>query len=291
MRNPYLGAKKIYHYTSAEGLLGILNGEWWATEAHYLNDPTELSLGLDGFVSYVNQSELPESKRDCIINLVCKEYSSLYQSHQNREMFIISFSYQKDSPLMWSEFPGYSGYCLGFDKQAIISSFNCGQYELVALGDVRYIGDKFEEESSAVYFWALNHAFDVSDAKSALNLLAEREEGKIQLDCREIAADLMTSGAFIKNKSFSGEFEFRLIFTQKWRRGDMQSGTDDVSFRVRGNVIIPFARISCDIANCLIDVTVGPVGDYVFARRGLQRLLDYRGIRVPVEQSSIPLRF
>lgn len=292
MRNPYLGAKSIYHYTSAEGLLGILNGEWWATEAHYLNDPTELSHGLEGFEDFVNHSELPDAKRKNIVDSVREEYLELYRNNKEQEMFVISFSYQKDSPLMWSEFPGNSGYCLGFDKRAILASFDYIKYELIAVGDVEYIdyGD-YAHDSSAVYYWALENKLEIDGDHSALEALAEREEGLFRCDCREIAKALFMSGALVKNECFSREYEYRLIFSQKYKQEETQDNINDISFRVRGNVIIPFIKIPCDIANSLIDIHVGPIGDFEFARRGLQRLLDSREIKVPIEQSSIPLRF
>ena len=35
---------KLYHYTSAEGLMGISNGEIWITEKSFLNDSTEFRI-------------------------------------------------------------------------------------------------------------------------------------------------------------------------------------------------------------------------------------------------------
>jgi hypothetical protein len=39
--------KMLYHYTSSVGLLGIFKSKKiWTTKIHYLNDSSELSLGL-----------------------------------------------------------------------------------------------------------------------------------------------------------------------------------------------------------------------------------------------------
>ncbi len=39
----------FYHYTSAECLQGILSGEFWVTEIHFLNDITEFHVATDIF--------------------------------------------------------------------------------------------------------------------------------------------------------------------------------------------------------------------------------------------------
>lgn len=45
----------LYHYTSAEGLVGILNGEAWVTERHFLNDPSEFSVATDVFLEVADK--------------------------------------------------------------------------------------------------------------------------------------------------------------------------------------------------------------------------------------------
>lgn len=40
---------KLYHYTSAEGLMGISNGEIWITEKSFLNDSTEFRIANEVF--------------------------------------------------------------------------------------------------------------------------------------------------------------------------------------------------------------------------------------------------
>src|ERR1035441_9565471 len=40
----------LYHYTTAEGLLGILNEQaFWATDCEFLNDSSEMRYGLQLF--------------------------------------------------------------------------------------------------------------------------------------------------------------------------------------------------------------------------------------------------
>src|ERR1022692_1738264 len=47
-RNANAPLVPLYHYTGAEGALGIVSsGEIWATDADYLNDPSEILYGRD----------------------------------------------------------------------------------------------------------------------------------------------------------------------------------------------------------------------------------------------------
>ena len=39
--------ESVYHYTSAEALMGICKKEFWVTESHFLNDSTEFQLGTE----------------------------------------------------------------------------------------------------------------------------------------------------------------------------------------------------------------------------------------------------
>ena len=38
---------RLFHYTSAAGIKGITDGEFWITESHFLNDSTEFTIGTD----------------------------------------------------------------------------------------------------------------------------------------------------------------------------------------------------------------------------------------------------
>src|ERR1700727_58993 len=55
--------KVLYHYTSAEGLKGIIeNNELWATSAYYLNDSAEMFYGYNVLREVLDQW-LSENKR------------------------------------------------------------------------------------------------------------------------------------------------------------------------------------------------------------------------------------
>lgn len=96
----------IYHYTNMDALAGILGREHiilWATNASFLNDPSELSQGI----SLINRIGFSELKLEDF-----KDY------------YITSFSKKEDSLVMWSHYGSHgSGCCIGFDYDSICKTY------------------------------------------------------------------------------------------------------------------------------------------------------------------------
>lgn len=120
----------FYHYTSAEGLQGILSGEFWITESHFLNDITEFHVATDIFVEVINSNIKNETIKEKLKKAVCEEVKSLVNdditSHEQLGYcsdYVISFCLDKDSILMWSEYSNFCGYSIEFDFDALIHSF------------------------------------------------------------------------------------------------------------------------------------------------------------------------
>jgi hypothetical protein len=68
--------KRIYHYTSADGLLGIIgSGHLRATDLRYLNDTSELHFGLTEMLSvYETISQVP-GRGESVVDQLAKLYS------------------------------------------------------------------------------------------------------------------------------------------------------------------------------------------------------------------------
>jgi len=107
--DPFKIDQTVYHYTSAEGLKGIIeNGEIWLTNTAFVNDTTECRafwdlpkhevLGTDPFKNKGYAEECWDDFQRCPLR-------------ENNE-YIASFSESKDS---LSQFHMYGGYCIGFD--------------------------------------------------------------------------------------------------------------------------------------------------------------------------------
>lgn len=123
----------LYHYTSAAGLMGIVqNREIWATESNYLNDPTEVGFAsrvledlLSDYAARGGVSEVDKKRIEFAIALLQRAYSNPHSEEQYVEdrSFITSFSRTDRSLTLWRLYSGQAGFCVGFDKEHLLEWF------------------------------------------------------------------------------------------------------------------------------------------------------------------------
>ena len=113
--------QNIYHYTDYNAFCSIIeNKEFWATNIYYMNDKNEYQHGLRLFerclVRKMQNASEPEGKiyaeaLSHIDDIVSGEIFPL----SSRNVFALSFSYNKDSLLMWKMYGGEFGISMDFD--------------------------------------------------------------------------------------------------------------------------------------------------------------------------------
>jgi hypothetical protein len=115
----------LYHYTSAEGLKGIVeNDELWATSAYYLNDSAEILYGyqvLDlALGSWLKRTNSPANSISCGFAESLRQYFG----HQALERNVITPIYltcfcEVDNLLsQWRAYGSSGGYSVGFKVPA-----------------------------------------------------------------------------------------------------------------------------------------------------------------------------
>ena len=129
----------IYHYTSAEGLLGIIRDQKsWCTHAYFLNDFEEIINGWELFFQaleiYKNNPKYsefthfiePHFKNWKELNFKERSYDIFNDiKMSNFRTFIFSASYKKDDLNQWRSYTnGTNGFCIGlkFDGSFRVSS-------------------------------------------------------------------------------------------------------------------------------------------------------------------------
>ena len=173
--------KKLYHYTTWEGLQGILeNQTLWATNYKFLNDYSEIVLFRDKLISFINphvheafeklikqsppveQKIIDEGGIDQVVQndaevIVDSQYHAL-----GDEIYILSFCGQHEDDKvnnngLLSQWRGYGeggGAVLVFDtkklEEIIEVEIKRFQYDIVLLADLVYSDNeqKFKEELS-----------------------------------------------------------------------------------------------------------------------------------------------
>lgn len=98
---PTPGSFKLYHYTTYEGLKGILESKkLWLTDYRYLNDPTEILYGRDIIIKAIKSynSTIPLSSSHQFYEKIIEFYPDFVKKN---EIYIFSFCEEKDYYPAW----------------------------------------------------------------------------------------------------------------------------------------------------------------------------------------------
>lgn len=260
--------KILYHYTTAQGLLGILTGGTiWASDARFLNDASELFHGQRLF-----QQELEHRLREeqPLASFYARDLDEdLFQlvSGQAR-VFVTSFSVELD---LLSQWRSYGEYAVGFDFSLLRGISDPHSWHDFDLCKVVY--DPEEQAAIVRQF--------VSDAKEGTDSFGVRFPGERRDDI-----SILRLVSRFKDAHFSEEREWRLVAYQRPGSGFPRNG---LSHRIRGARLIPY--IDVPLGRSVREVVVGPVEDQDLAARGVSSLMEDLNI-VPraVRKSEVPLR-
>jgi hypothetical protein len=91
--------KTLYHYTSLEGLLGIIESKSiWATNVLYLNDASELNYSIDLPKGQVDEfkDNIPNDKNWLGTLNFFDKFTRLFTSTEILGFFVCSFSEEED---------------------------------------------------------------------------------------------------------------------------------------------------------------------------------------------------
>lgn len=160
-------AQALYHYTTAEGLLGIVNDQRIrATHAAYMNDFSELEYGLD-VVREVLENKVGYSVAFDLSNVVEDNIFSA-------EAYIVSFSTEPDVLSQWRAYANDGlGYTLGLAPSTRLA-VNRQEIEILA---VEYHKDDQANLIKEVCLPALEGAHDYSNPEVIKTVGGELTQG------------------------------------------------------------------------------------------------------------------
>jgi hypothetical protein len=193
----------LYHYTSVDGLIGILRSKsLWLTDLYNTNDPREIHLGFEHFLSALSQvrlSEYPGPQGLFLDRMIL----TLNEYKKNTRSYCACFSLAADELPMWAAYgSNYGGVAIGFRPTAITSMI--GRLQKVVYSD----------DDTALTLRNIASTI-ASEYKNCYNLSAI---GEIQSTSASYAA--MTS---LKHQSWSYEREVRLVYAQSDRPGELRN--------------------------------------------------------------------
>lgn len=289
---------KLYHYTTAEGILGIVeNGEFVATKSDFLNDKLEFQYAVEVMERLMERYIVNESLRERFSEKLKAEIARLGiisstatpASGEEMSFYVVAFSKQQNNALLWAEFTDFRGYCLEFDYEKIVEGFH---HRLFLHGTVIY--DEKEQMNallegllSCIRNLAEEGARDLQGFFEEEPLTSEDSLDKLV----EIMAVVCSVYAmFFKKSFFAGEEEYRFVFSPI-RKGETE---EQPRFRLLNQIFLPYIKVKLAGQSGSIplqSVMVGAKNNSDIAVRGMKYFLQTKGLDIPVLLSDVPLRY
>ncbi|KKA43743.1 DUF2971 domain-containing protein [Salinivibrio sp. KP-1] len=187
----------IYHYTTQEALLGILQGGGiWLTDISKMNDPHEKELGLKVLEGELLIRYNDEKAREIMERVRYLTRNIIY--------FSCSFSDKENDLSQWRSYASDGeGFCLGFDKDSLKDFCDNGEHDfrMMKLSPVTYDSENFKEliKTELLSKDEIHRICEMSKKDSDPNDLISTIGAIVSLSC------------LIKDPIYSVESELRLL--------------------------------------------------------------------------------
>jgi hypothetical protein len=295
---PSVIPKVVYHYTSMDALLGIIDGYIWATNILYLNDVSE----YEHFLRLV-RNRLPQlansprfHHRGLVARLIARR-KVLVPAYMDLP-FVASFSQQRDSLAHWRSYCSRgNGVCIGF-KSASLNGAYLEKAEknlcLARLWPVMYLGTDNVKALDAMINQVLSESISLLGRMESAQGAVATDNDRVGL----IRANLEIQAGRTKHKSFMHEREYRLV-------ASLFAQNELVSFRASRSALVPYLKMrlpgphqsrsssppaQASSVHFIDSVTIGPTPHPMLSADAVLGLLRSKGFSASVEKSSIPFR-
>ena len=273
----------LFHYTSQNGLLGILRTKKiWATDLLYLNDASEFNHAIR--IAQDQLDKLRKSLQGGDLHLLNRIADLLTLSH-NRHIYTASFSEDGNALRQWKLYgSNYRGFSIGFSRLDLeIHGGKSSSFLQKCTYDE-------QEQSKIIHSMLEPHLQGFRDTMSNPNRASDNLQAIIDHYAEWFYGDLMVIASALKNSSFEAEREWRLV------RHDYGANHNEVEFRESSFTLIPYKNIKLPESESglsLKKIFTGPTLDPELTRRSLELLLSKYEIdstQVEIVPSGIPIR-
>ncbi len=299
--------KSVYHYTSPEGLLGIINSKSIRfTDCQFMNDRSEYTHIIDLLDKVYNN--LKQEKKydvdfvDRLLNLLKKDYEYeevkvdeisdklKFKLTQNR-YYIFCTSLAKDSLNMWNYYVkngSFQGYRMEMTIENLLDCFlSLGKDVEIFYGKIIYNNNSKEKLikksiiDTALKIQNISDSFDYQD-----NDLAQQD----------IFGDLLyylqNFRLFFKDNAFKNEKEFRFIIKLPLNH-DLGKKQIRNGFSIKEGIFCPYCEVDINPENTIDSIMTAPMLDRPLSKLALKRLLKENNYNenITLTQSNIPIRY
>lgn len=279
----------LYHYTSAEGLLGIFRTEELReTDAEFLNDARELNFGREELCRELESAGeqlstggygTPGYNRGTVMKSAAEALRRSAANSQSPSTSVYVACFCENGDLL-SQWRGYAagGYAIGF-RTAALSSIDSQAREAVV------------PETTA---WPTTRLTKIAYGSAAVAMMVDRVLDEIAPDWVErmgkpgsrgaVHADTVAIPALasVKHQDFAEEREWRLISV-------VDAPRSEVRFRASTLGVVPYLALPLPLS-AVSHIVVGPGSNDQLRQRGVQRLAQHHRLTIEINLSEAPFR-
>lgn len=286
----------LYHYTSLQGLLGIIiNKSVWCSHCEYLNDSSEFKHALSFAHSISNKIFMEDDYLTAFGWILSETLHKLEK--QRSQIFVASFSEKSDLLSQWRGYcPQGPGVSIGFDMDLLRQySIENGFKLEKCIYDTFSQSQIFEKLTSE----CLNEFPQFDMSRDAYNELSSKEKVNFEIDSRlfmdkpenrikvnhifdKLKENITLNAPLVKHPGFHEESEWRII---------SHNPTFQTHFRAAKSHLIPYLILPIikEYPNIIKEICVGPNPESFRCINSIVSLLNNEGLNdVKVKKSHIP---
>lgn len=264
----------LYHYTAADGLLGILgNSSIYATSVRSLNDRSEFTLALRNANAYLEEVE--NTSKNAVHAGLARRWRNGFGGSRPANTYVTSFSTKGDVLSQWRAYgKGVGGYAIGFDSSVLkATAFHLLKCQYNVDAHAALMADVIEEHLKH-YDHLVRQGASPADASA---------------DCElSLATVLAVLAPTLKDPAFEEEHEWRLVSTR------IRPRNEEVRFRKGDSMIVPYVEVPLGLSATPTGVrriVVGPTPNVRASMATVRMLLEHHGFDgAKVARSKAPYR-
>lgn len=278
----------LHHYTSAEGLKGILkDSEIWFSNTRFLNDSSENNYIYDMFPRRYDEYEQSldlefYSQLDKIANdFLNKDYCNINNKRLwADDIYVASFSLERDNLPLWNYYC-HAANCVGYNI-----TFEKAPFEISNIS-YSFISGKVIYKESEQYrllkdiILKYNNLYVKNKEKFSADVNLKYDFYKHFVDIIELY------NIFFKNKAFGIEKEYRYAIYNIRNPRNVKWG-----YNIKNGYFIPHLKIKF-LNDKIRQIGISPTENKDFVKRGTEMFLQIENCnsRIKVWASDIPQRY
>ena len=275
----------IYHYTSAEGLMGIVaSGTIRFTEYSSLNDATEGDYIFFVLKSLLNY-DIAYDKRfinEIVQHVDANDYYDVYPD-KDLKYFISCFSLNNDSLPMWNYYANKKGYNINFDFYDIKQEVEKIQK--------KYPKNVYFEPYQVLYETEKQKEFLIEHLNYVYKIWKDRKSDFII----KFFLNYLNSIKFaFKHPAFKSEDEVRFVYKIKkefFNSEIAKTGEKElIKIKEKNGYFVPFIDVPFD-KKIVKKICLSPLYKSTQAKESLYFFLNKYGYNAKIETSDIPLKY